>query len=301
MAQSGIKSRKGKDKIYIYYTKENQNFTETIFKLRDEIEYEIIEHFEKKINGLFFFPASKSGIYTGMSAFTQIIAELSKSRAFISNKIEMPALSEPISDYFIKLAEINHEIQLNSNISDVILKLESEILHGKVGFDDKKKVLTYKPENSDIELQMAAVSSMVSEIVPIVAFFKYIYAQNKKNDSKKNNGKYLLFIEEPEAHLHPELQVKLIEFLVEIIKVGVKLIITSHSNYFFNKINNMILDKKLDFKLYSPILLKEGLKGSISKIMEIDELGVSDENFIDISENLYEERDRIIEELNQEE
>ena len=40
-------------------------------------------------------------------------------------------------------------------------------------------------------------------------------------------------------------------------------------------------------------------KGSVSKAMEADELGVEDENFLDTSVALYEERENILEMLNQ--
>ena len=46
---------------------------------------------------------------------------------------------------------------------------------------------------------MTEVSSMVSEITPVVAFMKFI----KKQDSRADIRKPILFIEEPEAHLHP--------------------------------------------------------------------------------------------------
>ena len=41
--------------------------------------------------------------------------------------------------------------------------------------------------------------------------------------------------------------------------------------------------------------------GSTSKILPMDELGADDENFIDVSEKLYEEREEIIQRLNMEE
>ena len=65
----------------------------------------------------------------------------------------------------------------------------------------------YAPNNMDAQFTMAEVSSMVSEVSPIVAFLKYIIVK-KQNLSSEGRG--ILFIEEPEAHLHPNNQVKLI-------------------------------------------------------------------------------------------
>mgnify|MGYP006980062269 CR=1 FL=1 len=66
----------------------------------------------------------------------------------------------------------------------------------------------------------------------------------------------------------------------------------------FNKINNLILSGELDYHTYDPIILEETLEGSISKHIAVDELGAEDENFVDVSEALYNEREEIIEKLN---
>lgn len=50
-------------------------------------------------------PYASFGLYQALSAFGQIIAELSKRRTFLSQRIELPAISEPL-DYFLKLNEI---------------------------------------------------------------------------------------------------------------------------------------------------------------------------------------------------
>ena len=80
-----------------------------------------------------------------------------------------------------------------------------------------------------------------------------------------------------------------------------KLIMSSHSNYVFNKLNNLILGGVLDYNVYQPIVLVDSENGSTSKILPMDELGADDENFIDVSEKLYEEREEIIQRLNMEE
>ena len=109
----------------------------------------------------------------------------------------------------------------------------------------------------------------------------------------------ILFIEEPEAHLHPNNQVKLMEIFTELTNAGITLVMSSHSNYVFNKLNNLVLSGKLDYQIYQPIYLEKGVEGSISKPMHIDECGADDENFIDVSEALYKEREQIIQEHNE--
>ena len=70
--------------------------------------------------------------------------------------------------------------------------------------------------------------------------------------------------------------------------------ISSHSNYIFNKINNLILSKKLDYNIYQPIFLEQTPEGSEATVLDVDELGAVDRNFVDVSELLYQEREEII-------
>jgi predicted ATPase len=129
-----------------------------------------------------------------------------------------------------------------------------------------------------------------------VGFLKYILGRN----SRDMDIKPVIFIEEPEAHLHPEAQVQLVDIFVKLAEAGVKLIITSHSNSMFNKLTNMVLGKTLALNMYAPVVLKDNGagSGSIGNLMEVDELGVEDENFTDTVDALYEERENIIEALN---
>ncbi len=255
-----------------------------------------VESIAALFDGIHFLPASRSGIYSGMNAFGAIVAELSKNRTYFTKKIEFPGISEPISDYFISLSNIKSGI--NEELRSYFTQIEDEVLKGKVIFDKGKNALLYKPQNMEANFEMTEVSSMVSEISPIVAFLKYILGSQKKQEKR---GKSILFIEEPEAHLHPNNQIALMEIFAGLIYADVKLIMSSHSNYVFNKLNNLILGGVLDYNVYQPIVLVDSESGSTSKILQMDELGADDENFIDVSEKLYEEREEIIQRLNMEE
>ncbi len=76
------------------------------------------------------------------------------------------------------------------------------------------------------------------------------------------------------------------------------MVMSSHSNYVFNKLNNLVLSKKLDYHNYQPVFLEEGDGGSRSRVLPIDECGADDENFMDVSEELYQEREAIIQNFN---
>ena len=141
---------------------------------------------------------------------------------------------------------------------------------------------------------MSDVSTMVSELSPLIAFLRY---QIDVSSRAKSGVTPVIFIEEPEAHLHPENQVKLIRILAQLAQNGIKLMISSHSNYVFNALNNMILGSELDYKTYDPIYMKKDITGSIALHMKIDKLGAQDDNFAGTAQKLYEERQTYIEEL----
>ena len=291
------KSRNYDQHLDIYVTTSCEQPAQLIGKEIQQHLLACIRSITNLYNDVYFLPASRSGIYSGMNAFGSIVAELSKNRAYFTKRIEFPGISEPISDYFISLSNI--EARANDSLSDYYTRIENDILKGKVTFDKSKNALIYKPQNMEAAFEMTEVSSMVSEVSPIVAFLKYILTSQTKRVSRR---KSILFIEEPEAHLHPNNQIALIEIFAELIHADIKLIMSSHSNYIFNKLNNLVLAGRLDYHQYQPIVLTEhGPEGSISKLLSIDELGAEDENFVDVSQMLYYEREEIIQQLNTEE
>jgi len=247
----------------------------------------------KKETSLIFLPASRSGLYQGLNALSPIMAELSKSRRFTTKKIELPNISEPCSDYFLGLSSLQPRKLNNDNpILDIVNEIEQTILKGEVIFDEVTKKMFYKPHQTDLVLDISATSSMVSELSPIVCYLKYQVAVA--------NSKSIIFIEEPEANLHPEAQVQLMEILAKLVKENVKIVITSHSDYLFNKLNNLILEGKIDIASIQATVIKETPQGSIAKDVPIDKLGIDDENFLEIAEDIFNEKMTLIEKLNDE-
>lgn len=297
------------ERITVYFNQRKKNLEIDIMKglipYINTLSYEVSQQVRK----MYFLPASRSGLYQALSTFSAVIAELSKKRTFLSKKIELPNISEPVSDYFLYLSGINTKLSTNK-YKKVIDNIESNILKGKVSFNNESKKIVFTPDGVEIELDLSHTSSMVAEIAPIVAFLKYIIAtkKNPNEDLFDRRGRantapaYVIFVEEPEAHLHPKVQVELMELFVQLIKMDVKLVLTTHSNYMFNKLSNLILAKEIDHNKIESFLLKyvEG-EGSVidDDIMKVTEDGIIDSNFADVAEMLYNERIDIYEKLNE--
>lgn len=263
----------------------------------------MIKHFTEQISGVHYLPASRSGLYQALSAFGQIIAELSRNRSFLSKKIELPGISEPVSDYFLKLSDIRVSKKLfeDKKLNHIAKEIEDYILGGVVEFNSNTKQLMFSPKRTKLKLELSSTSSMVSELAPIVSYLRYVLTQPRRVTRIKNDGvernKALVMIEEPEAHLHPEVQIKLTEIFEKLIDADIKLIITTHSNFIFNKVNNLIIKKKADCKgeglskdNVNSMVFKNTDNGSIAIPMDTDEFGISDNNFSESTESLFEEK-----------
>ncbi len=269
------------------YDEDNEefNYKASIDNLQKEIFSEL-----KDLKNIYYLPASRSGIYQSMNSFGQIFAELSQKRTEISYDIKIPTMSVPISDYYINLVSIKENSdKKNLEIEKIASEIENNILNGKVSFNKENKKLTFLPNGTDLNLDLAFTSSMVSEITFIVAYLKYIINNNENN---------IIMIEEPEAHLHPEVQIELLKKFIELSKLNVKIIITTHSDYMLDQLNNLILSKDVNINKASCLFFKESEKGTRVINVNVSELGIKDENFIYTSEKLYNEKLNFIDNLN---
>jgi predicted ATPase len=74
-----------------------------------------------------------------------------------------------------------------------------------------------------------------------------------------------LVIDEPEVHLHPKWQIEYAKLIVELVKRGVKVLITSHSPFFIEAIESLY--KKTDFYLARDGVVRECETGEIYDVL----------------------------------
>ena len=78
-------------------------------------------------------------------------------------------------------------------------------------------------------MRLTRSSSMVSELAPLVLFIRGLV---RPGDT--------LIIEEPEAHLHPAAQAQMASTLARLVRAGVRVLVTTHSDFMLQEIGNLM-------------------------------------------------------------
>jgi AAA ATPase domain len=90
--------------------------------------------------------------------------------------------------------------------------------------------LYYIPRGKRIKLSMDESSSSVRSLLSIGFYLKH---EVKRGD--------LLIVDEPELNLHPENQRRVARLFARLVNVGVKVFITTHSDYLVKELNTLIM------------------------------------------------------------
>jgi len=184
---------------------------------------------------------------------------------------------------------------LSKKIEDDIMRGEIEMKRQETGYPDFRYQFSDNGKRRNISLIYA--SSSVSELAPIVLFIRYYLSIDD-----------VFIVEEPEAHLHPGAQREIAGILVELVKAGVNVVITTHSDVILEQISNLIhADNVPDAKVLNKTaegrtLSKERAgcytfkrpttsgKGTTVKSVNFDKhTGFLTEDHLDVSSDLYNE------------
>ena len=165
-----------------------------------------------------------------------------------------PVLSENViansGMYKDFIADVNDLSNVPSNpklTSVPLLKQLFTIMEGEVKKEDNR--LMY--HTNGVSMPVSAAAASIREIAPL-----QILA------SKWDISKTAILIEEPEAHLHPSKQRMMADVVGHICKAGAHVHLTTHSDYFLQRINELIM-----FQIYvnNHNQEQEAIKSIISK------------------------------------
>lgn len=119
---------------------------------------------------------------------------------------------------------------------DVLIEYE-DIIGGQfdVGRDEK---LRFTPKGTATHLSMDESSSSVRSLLDLGLYLSSVAA---KGD--------LLIIDEPELNLHPQNQRRIARLLARLVDLGMKVMVTTHSDYLIKELNLLILLKSDDKRI----------------------------------------------------
>ena len=229
-----------------------------------------------------YLPASRSGIMECYGIVASSIMGYAVRGA-------IPTISAVIGDFMMRLIVYEENNQSNNTPIEAIVDiLESEMLAGKIiskrlpaGYPD----FFYQPQEVKDGIRVDQASSMVSELAPLVLFLR---SGIKPGDT--------LIIEEPEAHLHPGAQADMAVILARLVRAGVRVVVTTHSDWLLQEISNLTLEGLLEDETDEPaswLLPDEVGVWHFQKDKPVEEIpfkpreGISPEDYEDVAEGLY--------------
>lgn len=176
------------------------------------------------IEELLFLPASRMGL---MLLYKDYFGKNYEDKEQILKDNHNANISQPMRDFLYFLLKYSYnELQAEKN-SELIKFIEDNLINGKL--DESSEVTTYKPKDSDVEVPLYLSSSMINELDPIV----------KMLTSFKRTK--MLFYDEVETSMHPLKQLELVKLLNRLNNAGIRIIMSTHSETFVTKFNNLLL------------------------------------------------------------
>lgn len=175
------------------------------------------------------FIAAQTFIPAGRSFFTTL------GRAFMA--FDQGRGLDPITVKFGRLYSAFHEESRLFNRGPRPVRIEPElgaILGGTIIWESDRPYL-HSPDGRTVPF--SALSSGQQELLPLAIAISTI----RRTMTRGGSWSHLLYIEEPEAHLFPSAQSKMIQGLAALVSdPNRRLSITTHSPYVLAKVNNLI-------------------------------------------------------------
>jgi len=264
----------------------------------------------------FFLPAARSGILQAHKVIAAVITELSPLMPI--RGIEVPKLSGVVASFIYDLLMVTEHRspgvfrflmlhrswlhrpfkpeEFDERLKAVLSFMENHILKGtiipKAPIEKLAPDFFYRSLDGRIEVPVYRASSMVSELAPLYIYLKYVLPVPS-----------FLIIEEPESHLHPKAQALIARLLVKLVRAGVHILITTHSDYILSQLSNHIAlaglapdevrrmgyedDEQLKPSEVGVYLFRFDGKWAVTERLRVTEEGIPDDELIRVAEEIY--------------
>ena len=96
--------------------------------------------------------------------------------------------------------------------------------------DDTVRFVSDKNNGAGFDIPLDMASSSVRGLCNLYFHLKH-----------KTDANYLVIIDEPESHLTPQNQIEMARLIARCVNAGIKILITTHSDYIIKELNNLIM------------------------------------------------------------
>lgn len=171
-------------------------------------------------------PVERNSVYTFISELTlNKIDNSNLNQEEIKNRYPQ-AIRESLR-FAGDLANIRKK---KSEYEGLAIEIEEDILHGNILISDDGELQFQPKKCAEKILPIHLTASIIKNLSGLLIYLKHL---------AKNND--LLIIDEPEIGLHPDNQILLIRILAKMINKGLRLLISTHSDYIIRELNNLIM------------------------------------------------------------
>ena len=183
-----------------------------------------------EIGNVHYFPVERNSLYTFSRELllnrSQIIEETLAARRKVNR------YPEAIEDALKDALDLNQTTKNESDkiFIDLAAQIERDVLQGEILVSSDGEVQFVPVHSQENRVPAHLGASFIKTISSLVFFLKH---KAVKGD--------LIMIDEPEMNLHPNLQVLFARVLVRISNAGIKVWVSTHSDYIISELNNLCL------------------------------------------------------------
>ena len=253
------------------------------------------ESVEPLLRRAHYLPADRAG---ALNAYPAIVTGLLQNAAATGEQrsSDHPLLSRIGAEFLSDLYWADPDSTTSAELTGLADKIEDRMLDGAIALRRNEvgaPRITYRPRSWTTDLPISRASSMVAELAPVVLYLRHLLRPGD-----------LLVIEEPEAHLHPAMQAEFTRAMARVVKAGVRVLLTTHSEWVMETLGNLVSASHLleservgiaggDAALTQAevgvwLFGRTGTAGSAVRQIELDpEVGLYPAGYDEIADSLY--------------
>lgn len=116
-----------------------------------------------------------------------------------------------------------------SSFAPLAEQLERGLLGGAIRIDEQGE-MSFQPDASETRVGLHLASSSVKSLAGLSFYLRHIAREG-----------HFLIIDEPELNLHPDNQRRVARVLARLVRSGIKVLISTHSDYLIRELNNLVM------------------------------------------------------------